>query len=118
MFTPEERQVYRCPYTNRAYDPLAVKTALGAATGGRFSALCGEKTDAARSALVAATRKAMALPPIDPESGKGVLDAVVWQALCAFTAYLRGKGPRAKPMPQASPCTGSRGTAPTTPGSP
>jgi len=118
VFTPEERAVYRCPVTNRAYDPLAVKRALDAATAGRFNALCGEKTDAARASLTDAARKAFGLKAIDPQTGDGVLDATVWDALCRFTGYLRGKGNRAKPTPQASPCTGSRGPRPTTIGSP
>ena len=109
MFTPEERAVYKCPHTQRAYDPLAVKRVL---TAGSYS------PSMPRDALIALARKALGLPAIDPATGEGVLEATVWDSLCAFTVYLRGKGPRAKPMPQASPCSDGRGNQATTPTSP
>ncbi len=109
MFTPEERKVYHCPHTQRAYDPLAVKGALVSA---------GYNPSHPREKTLLVARAAFNLLPIAPD-GSGVLDAVVWDTLCTFTAYLSGKGNRAKPMPPASPCTDSRGeSAVTTTGSP
>lgn len=117
MFTSEERQVYKCPHTQRCYDPLAVKRALNIASGGKFGTLCAEKSDTANAALIKAARTAFGLPPISAD-GTGVLDAVVWDTLCAFTAYLRGKGTRVPCTPGASPSSDGPGNRPTTTSSP
>ena len=118
LFSVQERSIYPCPVTDRAFDPLGVKRALTVATGNRFGALCGEargedavKAAQAQITLTLAARKAFGFEPLV------VTDAQVWEALIKFTQWLTGKGQRAKPQPQASPSSDGRGNPTTTPGS-
>lgn len=112
MFTEQERTVYTCPVTGRKYDPLAVRRAIGRASGHKFNDLCADMAsadpatrDAAEESLVRVARAALGLPAVG-QDGSGVLDADAYDALVAFTEYLRGKGRRARSTPDSSPCTG------------
>jgi hypothetical protein len=111
MFSEAERQIYHCGVTNRAYDPLAVRRVLLVETRNKFGALCADAKSAdpvkaalAEQSLTAAARKAFGLPPVNAK-GEGVLDALVWDALIAFTVWLSGKGSAAQTKPDSAPCT-------------
>lgn len=116
MFTEKDRQVYTCPVTGRKYDPLQVKRDLARAARGweaynRVVAENANKGDqvaqpAAEGQLVGFARAAFGLKPIDPKTGDGVLDAVVLEALTAFTRWLLGKSETAGGTRPAEPCTG------------
>ena len=119
MFSEQERQIYHCPHTNRDYDPLAVRRALTIQTQNTFGRLCTEAADPdpvkqalAQEALIAAARKAFGWPPLQ------VLDATVWDALIAFTEWLKGKGKRATILPETLPSTAGPGNPITERGSP
>lgn len=119
LFSEKERAIYTCPFTNRDYDPLAVRRELILATKNAFGRLCDEarSTDplvqaAAEKALIDAARKAFGLEPLK------VLDATVWETLVAFTKYLSGKEPRASRSPGASPSSAGPGSPIMPPGSP
>lgn len=108
-FSEAERRIYRCPHTNRDYDPLAVKRQLTIHTAGKFGAYCRDSAGEdpvlaarAQEALTQAARKAFGLKP-SPEP----LDAVVWDTLIDFTRWLSGKGPRAQTTPNSVPSTAS-----------
>ena len=108
LFSEQERQIYRCPHTNRDYDPLAVRRGLTIHSKGAFGRLCEEarspdpvKQAVAQGALIDTARKSFDWKPLD------VLDAVVWEALIAFTVYLRGKEKRAQTPPDSVPSTDS-----------
>ena len=105
-FSDAERSIYTCPVTGRKYDPLALKRAIVRASKGDFNALVrAVPDDAAVEKLTAIARVAMGLNPIDVETGAGVLDADAYEALLAFTLWLKGKGPRAQSGPDSTPCT-------------
>lgn len=103
MFSEQERQIYTCPFSGRKFDPLAVKRAIAKAAQGKFNELVtADDTDG----LIAVGRVAFGFAPVDPETGVGVLDATVYDALTAFTKWLAGKGQRAQSGPDSTPCTG------------
>lgn len=113
FFSESDRQVYSCPVTGMRFDPLAVKRTIAAASRSRFNDLCADarsddpaKREAAVGGIVAAGRAAFNLKPIDPKTGEGVLDAVVYDAVIAFTKWLKGKGEGAQGMPNSAPCSG------------
>jgi hypothetical protein len=119
LFTEEERKIYHCPFTDRDYDPLTVRRALTVETKNAFGRLCDEARDSdpvkaalAQQALTTAARKAFGWEPLK------VMDVTVWEALIAFTVYLRGKGTRAASTPETSPSSDGPGLRRTKPGCP
>ncbi len=112
FFSEADRLIYKCPVTEKALDPLALKRAITVASKNRFNAIVQEarSTDelvraTAEGQLVAVGRAAFGLAPIDPKSGAGVLDTVVLEAVTAFTRWLSKKGPTAQSGPDSAPCT-------------
>jgi hypothetical protein len=114
-FTDEERRVYKCPLTDRYHDPLAARRAMLARAGGaaKFNEAIKDSRsadpdvrDRGEAALVAAGRAALGLEPVDPRTGAGVPEAVVLEALTAFTRWLAGKGETVPAGPSGAPCTG------------
>ena len=115
MFSEKERQIYRDPGTLRFYDPLALKRALLRSARGRFNeaiktygsdASTADEKAQAEAMIVLAGREAFGLKPIDPQTGEGVVDAVVIDAVTAFTRWLKGKDETAQSGPNSVPCTG------------
>lgn len=115
FFSEKDKQIYTCAVTGRLHDPLAVKRVLTAECRGQFNALIGKSSagdEQAQGTLIAATRKALGLAPL-AQDGTGVLDAIVYEALIAFTRWLRGKEPRVQTPPNSAPSTGSPAPCPT-----
>ena len=103
MWSEEEKQVYECPHGH--YDPLALKRGLVIHSTGRFNALLHEIRSSdevvaakAMEQLIDVGRKTFNLKALD------VLDHEVYDAITAFTQYLRKKGPRAQSTQKPVPC--------------
>lgn len=112
FFSDTDRAIYECPVTQQKLDPLAVKRHLIISTNNRFNALVREMSAedervrvAAEGELARAGRAAFNLTPLDPRTGKGTLDAVVLEAVTAFTKWLTKKGSKAQSGPASAPCT-------------
>lgn len=112
FFSDADRAIYECPVTQQKLDPLAVKRHLILSTKNRFNALVRELNAdddlvriAAEGELARAGRVAFGLVPLDPRTGKGTLDAVVLEAVTAFTKWLTKKGSKAQSGPASAPCT-------------
>ena len=112
MWTEAEKAIYTCPITQRKYDPLAVRRALVLASKNTFNAVVSRvrsqdaiEHETAMGELIAIGRKALDLPAVDVNTGAGWLDSQVYDAILAFTGFLRKKGLRAQSTPSTAPCT-------------
>jgi hypothetical protein len=111
MFSEQERQIYTCPITGRAYDPLSVRRAIITASKNQFNSIVGRvrskdklESETAIGEVIAIGRKALTLEPVSTK-GDGILDSQVYDAITAFTVYLTKKGLRERKRPTSAPCT-------------
>jgi hypothetical protein len=112
MYTEQERRIFG-PYFNGTEvvyaDPIRLKRRLDHALEGetpkwieRYNDPAHPQHYDAQERVLAAAVWAMELRPFNPQTGEGVLEAEVEQALYGFLEYLEGKGPRAESTPTSS----------------
>jgi hypothetical protein len=113
MFTPDDRLIYR--YSNGEQDlfgdPLAIKRSLIQLAGGDLPGLIEKAVPPdelnnqenpaaaamridAEEKLVEIIRKAFQLPKVDPKTGSGVTDSMVWRVWDDFSEFLLGEKKR------------------------
>jgi hypothetical protein len=111
IYSEEERRIYTCPATGGQFDPLALRRVFRIRSEyNKALTDMGSEDDAvaasAEGTVVSIGRQAFGLRPVNPNDGTGVTDAIVLEAVSAFTRWLKGKGQTAQSGPNSAPCSG------------